>query len=431
MTRVVAYDLVRLFLGPIFPAPRGIDRVELALARQIFADEKRPNLGILPTPWGAHAFPAEVVRRWLGNLQRLWAEEIDGLADPQLLRLIAQIRCSQDTVTPATPLPRAFSTSLKARRILGSIRAAGFPLGRLASQAVPKGAVYLNVGQLGLAVPFFHNWLGRRRDITCAIMLHDVIPLKYPELVNPGSVAHHARMVRTAAHRADCMIYTSGYACDGVSAALAGLGRERLPSLVRSLPLPAAFADASGSLPELAGAHYFVAIATIEPRKNIELLMRVWQGLLARKGEAKPHLIIVGSHGYGAGRILAALNSDPVLRTRIHQVSGLSSPALAALVLGAAGMLCPSHSEGFGLPVLEGNAMGLPTIASDIPAHRELADASTTLLPADDELAWERAIVALDPPGHRLRPPVPHSLTEAAYYADLMAFLEDSASSRG
>jgi hypothetical protein len=269
------------------------------------------------------------------------------------------------------------------------------------------------------------DWLCRSSIIgLAAIMLHDVIPLKYPKLVNPGSVAHHARMVRTAAHRADCMIYNSTYACDGVNAALASLGRGMIPSLVRSLPLPVAFAEASGSLPELAGVHYFVAIATIEPRKNIDLLVRVWKSMLARMNGATPHLILVGSRGYGAERILATLNSDPVLRTRIHHVSGLSSPALASLVLGAAGMLCPSHSEGFGLPVLEGNAMGVPTIASDIPAHREVADAATTLLQANDGAAWERTITALPPPGQRFRPRIPCGLTEAAYCSDLVAFLE-------
>jgi hypothetical protein len=54
MRRVIAYDLTRLFLGPLSQSPRGIDRVDVALANAFFSEDKTVNLGILPTP-GASA----------------------------------------------------------------------------------------------------------------------------------------------------------------------------------------------------------------------------------------------------------------------------------------------------------------------------------------------------------------------------------------
>lgn len=421
MPRIIAYDLARLFIGPLFLTPRGIDRVDLALARHVFSDPAVPHLGILPTPWGVRAYPAKFVCQLLEQLQYLWSEEVGRADDLNLRRLIERI---------FNPLaPQAISTQPKlttrdrVKRILSLVGATGFKLGANAVHHVPEGAVYINVGQLGLAVPMFHRWLERRRDISSALMLHDVIPLEYPHLVSEAAVGHHARMVRTAARYADAMIFNTAYARESVNAAMAVHGRGDLPGFVRWLPLPSAYADAATSVPELADVNYFVVVSTIEPRKNHDLLLRVWERLTSRYGAAAPHLVVVGSLGYGSDKFVAELERKPLLRSHIHIVSGLSSPALASLVLGATGMLSPSLAEGFGLPVMEASALGVPTIASDIAAHREIAGTSTVLLPTDDEEAWERAIAALSPAGFRTRPDIPHPLTEEAYCADLLGFL--------
>lgn len=428
MPRVIAYDFARLFIGPIFHTPRGIDRVDLAVAQQLFKDDASPNLGILPTPWGVRAFPAKVIRRWLAYLNMLWADDIKIELDPQLLGLIKQIQRVTEGAQ-SSPLdelfwPSSLSLPRKALRVLGQLQVNDIRLGRCAHKTVPEGSAYLNIGQLGLAVPIFHNWLARRRDITCAMMLHDAIPLEHPHLVPAGADAHHARMIRTAARHADCLIFNSVASRDSVSHAMHRLERVQLPGMVRPLPLPKAFFKVRTSLPALADTHYFVVVSTIEPRKNQELLIRVWGRLIDRIGEQAPHLIIVGSPGHDAKRILAPLDARPSLRRRIHVVSGLSSPALASLVLGAAGMLCPTWTEGFGLPLLEGKAMGVPTIVSDIPAHREIGCENTTYLPCDDDILWEKAILATRPVGLRERPPLLPSLTEAAYCEDIMAYLD-------
>jgi glycosyltransferase involved in cell wall biosynthesis len=275
----------------------------------------------------------------------------------------------------------------------------------------------------------FFNWLQKRPDISCALMIHDTIPLQHPELVKPASVAHHARMVRTAAAHADCLIFSTAFARASVNEALAQVRDRPIPSLVRSLPVPAAFARTRGGLPELVGKHYFVVVSTIELRKNFTLLLQLWVKLIERMGEAAPHLVMVGAPGLDAERILAPLTASPRLRERVHHVSGLSSPALARLVFGCAALLSPSFAEGFGLPLLEGIAMGVPTIASDIPSHREIAHRSTTLLAADDEIGWERAIMATPRAIPGRHPHIPVHMTEAAYCAELIAFF-DSVTSR-
>jgi glycosyltransferase involved in cell wall biosynthesis len=422
MNVIIAYDVMRLFIGPSFLTPRGIDRVDLALARHVFGDRYSKNIGILPTPIGIYAFSAGQVRKFLAYIQDLWAEDVGLGDDPQLRWLLNKIALRQGGVRSAQPArPLLFRD--KVWRMLRMLHATGlFPRG-FASRQVPPNAVYLNIGQLGLAMPSFFDWLAKRPDITRAIMVHDVIPIDFPHLVGEKAPVHHMQMIRTAARYADGMIFNSHYTSDSVGAVMRKLGQVSPPALVRPLPVPAAFVDVEASVAELSGIRYFLAVSTIEPRKNFALLLRVWQRFIATMGEAAPHLVIVGSPGTGADSILAPLAADPALAGRVHHVVGLSSPALASLLLGAAGMLCPTLAEGFGLPLLEAGVMGVPAVATDIPAHREVATATTVLLSADDEEEWGRTILALPDAKLRRPPPIPYTMTEAAYCADIVNFV--------
>ncbi|MES2452968.1 MAG: glycosyltransferase family 1 protein [Pseudomonadota bacterium] len=413
---------MRLFIGPSFLTPRGIDRVDLALARHIFDDESSQNVGVLPTPAGVYAFSAAQVRNLLVYIQELWAEGAGAASDLQLRWLLDKIARRQDG---APPVPSASPLLFREKvwRMLRMLRATGLLPRRFASRSVPANAIYLNIGQLGLAMPSFFNWLAKRPDITRAMMVHDAIPIDYPHLVGKKAPIHHKQMIRTAAEHADCLIFNSAYTRDSVSAVMRDLGRTCPSALVRSLPLPTAFVDVEAGVAELAGTRYFLAVSTIEPRKNFVLLLRVWERFVASMGTAAPHLVIVGSPGKGADSILAPLGFNSALASRVHHVAGLSSPGLASLMLGAAGSLCPSLAEGFGLPLLEASAMGVPAIATDIPAHREVATATTVLLPADDEEAWARAIAMSPDIAMRQPPHIPFAMTEAAYCADIVDFV--------
>lgn len=428
MPRAIAYDLTRLFLGPLSLSPRGIDRVDVALANHFFFNSNFESIGILPTPWGIRVFNADMVRRGLDHLHHLWAERIEEADDPQWHGLVAALLGQPGPPRPA-PSRKPVGLLTKTLRMWMHLRQTGIALGRSVA-TLPQGAIYLNIGQIGLAVPAFHQWLANRRDITAAFMLHDTIPLEYPQFVSPSSVSHHARMVQTTLERADLVITTTQHARETILSTMKRMGRADMPIHVRGLPLPEALGLPRVADPALAGRHYFLTCSTIEPRKNHALLIDVWRRIIARMGAKAPHLVIVGSPGRHAATILGEISSDPALSRHIHHVSGLSSPALGRLTLGAAAMLCPSYAEGFGLSVLEANALGVPTIASDIASHREIANAQTRLLPPDDRHAWEDAIMDCGPGMLRATPPIPEAMTEAAYCRDISAFLDNFAQTK-
>ena len=253
------------------------------------------------------------------------------------------------------------------------LSATGFSFGASVARAVPNNAIYVNVGQVGLAIPRIVSWLRDRPDVKSIFMLHDVIPLERPELVSRKDQRRHRRIVDRTARSASGLIVSTAAAREAVLDALSLRGRSTIP--VETVPFPVApvFLENDGPDTELGEHDYFVVCGTIEPRKNHHLLLAVWRELIRQRGSYGPKLVIVGSPGWGAGSVLDTLERCPTLYGRVILAHGLSSPALRSLVAHAKALLMPSFAEGFGLPIIEALAVGTPVIASDLPAHREIA----------------------------------------------------------
>jgi len=122
------------------------------------------------------------------------------------------------------------------------------------------------------------------------------------------------------------------------------------------------------------------------------LLLNVWRELVRRRGERAPKLVIVGSPGWGAEPVLRTLEQSRSLHGRVIFARGLSSPALCRLIAHARALLMPSFAEGFGLPVIEALSVGTPVIASDLPAHREIAGELAIYRDPTDRAGWLAAI---------------------------------------
>lgn len=389
MTPPIVYDATRLFLGPLSRTPRGIDRVDLAFAEHVFRGQP-DALAVLPTPWGVRCFGRERVLPGLERLRALWAEATEPEADPVYLRLRARLLGGTAEGEPRPIVGSSFvDTSL---RLLSLLRATGAAPGACVRRAAPPNAIYLSIGHLGLVFPVLLRWLDRRPDVTPVFMLHDAIPLESPEYVEPDGVRGHGRMMDAAARYARGLIATTHFAQASVHAQLAQRGRARLPTFVRALPPGDAFKGRVETDPALADSSYFVVCATLEPRKNLELLGEVWKRLCAERGDLAPHLVIVGAKGWTGDRIAERLAGSPLTRGRLHLAHGLSTSSLARLLAGARALLSPSFTEGYGLPVVEALALGAPVIASDIASHREIGGDRVRLIDPLDGPGWKAAI---------------------------------------
>lgn len=139
---------------------------------------------------------------------------------------------------------------------------------------------------------------------------------------------------------------------------------------------------------------YFVIVGTVEPRKDHQTLLRAFERVHAIHPEAS--LVIVGRQGWLAEQIMMDIQSAGQKMPVFH-FQGISDEVLPALYAGSTALVYPSRYEGFGLPLLEAMASGTAVIASDTPAHREVAGDAALLAPVQDRDALaEHMIRTLD-----------------------------------
>ncbi|HUA17479.1 MAG TPA: glycosyltransferase family 1 protein [Bryobacteraceae bacterium] len=129
------------------------------------------------------------------------------------------------------------------------------------------------------------------------------------------------------------------------------------------------------------GRPYLLYVGTLEPRKNIGLLLDVWREL---SRERPLDLVLAGRRREDFPQI----PPEPGLR----QLGLAREEDLPRLYSGALACLYPSYYEGFGLPVLEAMQCGAAVIASRDPAISEVAGDAAILLDAADCRAWVEAL---------------------------------------
>ena len=159
-------------------------------------------------------------------------------------------------------------------------------------------------------------------------------------------------------------------------------------------PLDAAHTHATLAPLGLAHGGYLLAVGVIEPRKNLLATLRAFARRSAPERRARP-LVVVGGNGWGSSesvRAMAPLIAEGTLR----RVGRVDDGALMHLTAGARALVYPSLYEGFGLPLVEAMACGVPVITSDLGATREVAGSGGLLIDPRDDVALAAAIARLD-----------------------------------
>ncbi len=419
MPRPIAFDLSRLYLGALGRTPRGIDRVDLGFARRLFDDPARQDVGLVPTPARMGVLRAAEARGVTDRLERHWREG----ASAEDAGQGADLRRWLEGGPAPPPSPRRTGRPAIPWHLGPMLAAARGSALRSAARSVPQGAVYLNTGQVLLGFPWCFGWLDRRPDVRPVFLIHDVIPLRFPEYAGPILQRHHARAVANAARRAAGLLATSHAAAAEVRDALRPLGRAAMPIHVAPLPVsPSLLAPAAAPAPE---GCYFVSVGIMDQRKNYGLLLRVWRDLVRAEAGPVPKLAIIGAPGLRTAGLRDLIARSPGLSDAVTLASGLPSAVMRDILRGARALLMPSFTEGFGLPLIEARALGVPVVASDIPAHREVGGPGTIYLDPLDGPGWRRTVLRL---AAEVRPPVAPDpappMTWPRYVEGVLPFLE-------
>ena len=279
----------------------------------------------------------------------------------------------------------------------------GLPLRFSPGRFLADGGAYLNVSQFLLEYDNLFRWADERTNIDKIFFIHDLLPTEFPEYFKPPEQPRHQRKLRTLARRGRAAIVSSNVVRKALQRRLAALGRRDMPILVAPLPADPIFSAGPTDGTDIARRPYFVVCGTIEPRKNHLLLLHIWRDIVAEYGDRAPKLVVIGERGWENEHVIDLLERCPSLRGHVIEASGLSTPSVRRLLSGARALLMPSFAEGYGLPVVEALAAGVPVIASDIAAFREIGGVRMVMIDPTDGPKWRRAICAFTPENSRER----------------------------
>ncbi len=220
--------------------------------------------------------------------------------------------------------------------------------------------------------------------------LHDLIPITHPQYCRDGERQKHEQRIRHMLAWGHGLIANSRLTADTL-ANYAKESGQSLPPVLTAPLAPEKWPRHSGSSP--LAKPYFLAISTIEPRKNFSLLMDVWRSLIDELGDKAPVLVVIGQPGWEQPDVMQKLADASQWNGKLIWHKEATDAELVAWLSHACALLFPSFVEGFGLPVAEALAARVPVISSDLPAIREIAAQTPVLLDPCDKVAWRNAVL--------------------------------------
>jgi len=228
------------------------------------------------------------------------------------------------------------------------------------------------------------------------VTVHDLSFVRTPQKLPPLKRAYHTALSRASVARAARVIAVSRQtAADletfwGVPAARISVVHNGVAS--RFAPQPPAVVAALRERNNLP-ARYVLYLGTLEPRKNLERLLRGYARWVEEGSDdaADVALVLAGAKGWYYDEIFRTVMALG-LAERVIFPGFVAAAELPAWYAGATAFVYPSLFEGFGLPVLEAMACGVPVICSRVPSLLEVAGDAAIAVAADDETGFAAAL---------------------------------------
>ena len=235
--------------------------------------------------------------------------------------------------------------------------------------------------------------------VLAAQTVHDLIPVKFPEIFSECALKDFRRILASAL-KCD-VIFVPSEATKRDLLSYEGFNFKNI--VVTPLAADKVFAPAPPPEIECSRAkfgipenrEYFLSVSTLEPRKNFPFLLRAFSKLIAHTDGRKPMLILTGKVGWGDDTQLEIMRLLEQMREHVIYTGYVTDAELRALYSGALAFLMPSIYEGFGLPLLESMACGTPAISSNTSSMPEVVGDAGILIPPQDEDLWVSSMLAM------------------------------------
>jgi glycosyltransferase involved in cell wall biosynthesis len=231
-----------------------------------------------------------------------------------------------------------------------------------------------------------HPLLMPARNAARVVTVHDLYFLENPERTAAEIRRDYPVLAAEHARRADGVITVSEYTAGKITSTLA-VSRDVITLCPPGSP-------SWKPIDRYASAGPILFMGTIEPRKNVETLLRAYARLVSRIPEA-PALKLAGKIATACEGILDQIRRPP-LAGRVDHVGYVSGGAREDLYREASMLVMPSLDEGFGLPALEAMTIGLPVVVSNRGALPEVVGNAGVLVDPEDPdglaVAMERVL---------------------------------------
>lgn len=231
--------------------------------------------------------------------------------------------------------------------------------------------------------------------LPCAsvVTFHDMTFFLYPELHTRIKQLFFPLAIRASARLADALITNSentrrdairvlGIPPEKISATRLGVDPGFKP--ISDNGIKKVIAE-KYSLPE----RFILYVGLIEPRKNLPMLIKAYKQYIDEGGNY--HLVLVGNYGWMYEEVLKQI-VDLELEREVHFTGYIPQEDLPLVYNLSSLFVYPTIYEGFGLPVLEAMACGVPVITTNVSSLPEIVGGAGILVPVDDVDALYRAI---------------------------------------
>jgi glycosyltransferase involved in cell wall biosynthesis len=237
-----------------------------------------------------------------------------------------------------------------------------------------------------------------KRGRGLVVTVHDTVPWTHPETLTKRGTAWHQKVIRRATYQAGAIIVPSHAVAAELTLHAPGTARVHVvthgvPSAVLQIP------DADARLRILGRLklppRYVLAVGTVEPRKGLDVLIDA----MTRQNAPDLPLVVAGQRGWGGVNLHDLARHHHLSPDRLVVLGKVTDTELAVVFNAASVFVMPSLAEGFGLPLLEAMAAGVPIVHSDAPALVELAGGTGVMARRQDPLALAKAMrIVFDDP---------------------------------
>ncbi len=229
----------------------------------------------------------------------------------------------------------------------------------------------------------------------------------YLQLFTQSTCERAARVIAISESTANDLVELMGIPREKIDVAVPGIAHEFCPKPVEEVET----FRRKNNLPD----RFLFFLGTLEPRKNLPMLLRAYAQLPKSDREAV-HLILGGGKGWMYDEIFATIDQHELADT-VHVPGFVDADSLVWWYNAAEALVYPTLFEGFGIPIVEAMACGTPVIASNTSSLPEAAGEAGVLLPPDDESAWTQALSRMIHDTAWRTERSQHSLTWAAQFS--------------